>query len=81
MSLNSDETTWRKSSRSGSTSNCVEVAWRKSSWSNGAQNCVEVALEAEVIGVRDSKDAGGAVLAFSSHQWTAFVSGLRERRW
>ncbi|MDA3648595.1 DUF397 domain-containing protein [Saccharopolyspora indica] len=81
MSLDSDKTTWRKSSRSGSTSNCVEVAWQKSSRSAGQGNCVEVALEPAVVGVRDSKDRDGAVLAFPRRQWAAFVSGLRDRGW
>lgn len=77
MPLNSDKMTWRKSSRSGSTSNCVEVAWAKSSYSNGAQNCVEVAAGPELVGVRDSKDPEGAVLAFPRGQWASFVLGLR----
>lgn len=39
--------TWRKSSHSDGTGNCVEVAfadWRKSSYSSGTGNCVEVAF-------------------------------------
>ncbi|MER5389886.1 DUF397 domain-containing protein [Saccharopolyspora sp. NPDC002686] len=71
---------WRKSTRSGSTSNCVEVAWLKSSYSGAQGDCVEVALEPEVVGVRDSKDRGGAVLTFPRGQWVAFVSGLRDQR-
>jgi hypothetical protein len=38
---------WRKSSYSNDSGNCVEVAfsdWRKSSYSSGTGNCVEVAL-------------------------------------
>ncbi|MDA3625055.1 DUF397 domain-containing protein [Saccharopolyspora sp. WRP15-2] len=71
---------WRKSTRSGSTSNCVEVAWLKSSYSGAQGDCVEVALEPEVVGVRDSKDRGGAVLTFPRAQWVAFISGLRDQR-
>ncbi|MBF6507859.1 DUF397 domain-containing protein [Nocardia farcinica] len=56
------------------------VGWRKSSYSGVQGDCVEVALEPEVVGVRDSKDPGGAVLAFPRRQWMAFVSGLRDRR-
>ncbi|KAB1118865.1 DUF397 domain-containing protein [Micromonospora aurantiaca] len=51
--------------------------WRKSSLS-GDGNCVEVAaVSGEVVGVRDSKDAAGPVLAFSPVVWTGFVSGLK----
>ena len=37
---------WRKSSYSGTQSNCVEVAmaWRKSSYSGSQTECVEVAV-------------------------------------
>lgn len=79
---------WRKSSHSDhSGGNCVEVAglWRKSSYSdhNGG-NCVEVAGLAAVIGVRDSKDPGGARLGFSSAAWGAFTAevkgGVHDRR-
>lgn len=34
---------WRKSSFSGSNTDCVEVAWHKSSFSSVNTNCVEVA--------------------------------------
>ena len=64
---------WRKSSRSGSTSNCVEVAWRKSSYSSDTSNCVEVAVTDSVVGVRDSKNADGPLLAFPGREWAAFL--------
>lgn len=53
--------------------------WRRSSRSYGGGNCVEAASarHGAHIGVRDSKDPGGAVLRFTPVQWNAFVAGLR----
>ena len=52
--------------------------WRKSSYSQGDQNsdCVEVALGARAF-VRDSKNAGGAVLAFDVPAWQELISTCR----
>lgn len=71
--------TWRKSSRSNASANCVEVGadWRKSSRSNSNGHCVEVATTSAVVGVRDSKDREGAVLAFRDVAWVAFVAGVK----
>jgi hypothetical protein len=52
---------WRKSSRSGSTTNCVEVA----------------ASPPGVVAVRDSKDPDGAKLIFTPAEWDAFTAGVR----
>ncbi|MDT7785627.1 MAG: hypothetical protein QOF58_4046 [Pseudonocardiales bacterium] len=54
-----------------------ERAWRKSSYSGGTEddNCVEVWLGLDAL-VRDSKNAGGRVLAFSSPAWRALISWL-----
>ncbi len=64
------------------------AAWRKSSYSggNGGQ-CVEVATAtgresglAGVCAVRDSRDPGGPVLAFSPGQWRLFTAGVKAGR-
>jgi hypothetical protein len=60
---------WRKSSRSGDATNCVEVAWRKSSFSSDAGACVEVARGEQLVGVRDSKNTSGPHLVFGAEAW------------
>ena len=52
--------------------------WVKSSLSFCNSNCVEVAsLPDGLVCVRDSKDANGAVLKFTSDEWRAFLGGAR----
>jgi hypothetical protein len=51
--------------------------WRKSSWSIFNGNCVEVAVLPDGIVVRDSKDADGPVLRFTSDEWDAFIREVR----
>ena len=54
------------------------VTWRTSSYSgNGSGNCVEVGDAAHLIAVRDSKDPGGAHLAFGREAWVAFPARLK----
>lgn len=55
------------------------ATWRKSSRSGSDSDCVEVATGARAVGVRDSKDPAGPVLAFDRRAWTAFVAGLPGR--
>ncbi|HEY8532298.1 MAG TPA: DUF397 domain-containing protein [Micromonospora sp.] len=52
--------------------------WRKASRSQGLGNCVEVADNLPgVVGVRDSKDPTGPVLAFAPSAWRAFITHLK----
>ncbi len=70
---------WRKSSYSTAASNCVEVAalgWRTSSYSTSEANCVEVALGGPAIGVRDSKNPDGPILAVPTTHWSTFLRGI-----
>jgi hypothetical protein len=54
------------------------ATWRKSSRSNGnGSNCVEVGETAEIIGVRDSKDRSGPVLAFGPEVWVSFIEAVK----
>ena len=53
--------------------------WVKSSLSFSNGNCVEVASLADGgVGVRNSRDAGGSVLAFTPDEWHAFLGGVRK---
>ena len=67
-----DDTGWRKSSRSANNGACVQ--WRTSSHSSYNGNCVQVAPGVQV---RDSKDADGTVLSFGTPVWRAFTDGLK----
>jgi hypothetical protein len=52
--------------------------WVKSSLSFSNGNCVEVAeLPGGGVGVRNSRDAQGAVLRFTPEEWHAFLGGAR----
>jgi Domain of unknown function (DUF397) len=65
-------------------------AWRKPSLSAHNSNCVEVTAtrdpaaaphkpgEEVLVLVRDSKDPAGPVLAFTTAEWEAFVSGVKD---
>ena len=53
------------------------VNWRKSSRSKQQGDCVEVGFAPDAVGVRDSKNRAGGVLAFGPGQWDAFTSAVR----
>lgn len=55
------------------------LTWRLSSYTNGSGACVEVAaLPQGGRAIRDSKDRGGPILVFTSAEWVAFLSGVRD---
>lgn len=72
---------WRKSSRSSESNTCVEVAfldaeWRKSSRSDASNTCVEVAFAGQAVGMRDSKNTDGPVLAVPATSLTRLLGSL-----
>jgi hypothetical protein len=50
------------------------AAWRTSSYSNIGGECVEVATAGGIVGIRDTRDRAGAVLAFSPAAWRRFAT-------
>ena len=52
---------WRKSSRSGSSANCIETC----------------RMTDGLVAVRDSKNLSGAVLIFTPTEWEAFTRSVR----
>lgn len=53
--------------------------WRKSTRSSGNDNCVEIAFaDSGDVGIRDSKNPGGAVLEFTPGEWVAFTTAVKE---
>jgi hypothetical protein len=54
------------------------AVWHKSTRSGGnGGDCVEVAVNLPgVVAVRDSKNQGGATLAFTHDEWAAFLAGV-----
>jgi hypothetical protein len=59
--VNQAPVTWRKSTRSNGSGNCVEVADNLSG----------------TVGLRDSKDRSGPVLTFDPGAWSHFVAGVK----
>jgi hypothetical protein len=68
---------WRKASLSFSSGNCVTVAGWRAARASGMSECVEAGTGPAMVGVRDSKNAGGPVLRYSPEQWRAFCARMR----
>ncbi len=52
--------------------------WRRSTYSFSNGNCVEVRGDPSgIVALRDSKDPGGPVLAFTRAGWDAFIKGVK----
>lgn len=55
--------------------------WRKSTKSlHNPEQCVEVGTAAGMTGVRDTKDRGGGLLAFTNDRWSDFLSAVKANR-
>lgn len=57
-----------------------ESGWRKARQSMANGNCVEVRSATGAIAVRDSKNPGGLMLAYSAESWRAFTLAARHGR-
>jgi Domain of unknown function (DUF397) len=56
----------------------MNAVWVRSSLSFSNGNCVEVSeLSGGSVGVRNSRDPEGPVLAFTRGEWDAFLGGAR----
>ena len=49
------------------------VTFRKSTYSGGHNNCIEVGHQAQVIGVRDTKNHANGTITVSRTAWLNFV--------
>lgn len=56
------------------------MTWKKSTYSGQTGSCVEVGGSPGVIGVRDTKDRDGGMLAFDLRSWTAFLGAVKGQR-
>lgn len=77
-----NDLTWRKSSYSGTNSDCVELArlprgWRESSYSSTNSDCVELADVDDIILVRNSNHPDAGTLTLTHAEMEALVKGVK----
>lgn len=53
------------------------TGWRKSTFSASDADCVEVAVADEMVGVRDSKNQAGPLLAVTRGSWGRLLDSVR----
>lgn len=53
------------------------TTWRKSSFSADDAECVEIAFADRAVGVRDSKNQEGPLLAVAPTAWAHLVTAVR----
>ena len=60
------------------TRTAADSAWTKSSLSHANGNCLQIAdIDGNQVGMRDSKNVTGPVLAIPPEEWRAFLGGVR----
>lgn len=59
------------------TADLSRATWRTSRYSNNGGNCIEVTSAKGTIGVRDTKDRAGALLAFAPEAWERFTALIK----
>ena len=53
-----------------------QTAWRKATFCQ-TKECVEVAQQNGMIVLRNSKEASGGVLHYTTEEWLPFVRGIK----
>jgi hypothetical protein len=61
-------------------SDIIGARWRKASRSASSGECVELARTEAMLGVRDSKNTDGPLLAVAARQGLAFLGAVQSNR-